>query len=694
MKQFTLKNNFSAGELSPLLSTRTDIQQYSNGAKELFNVVPLIEGGFKKRPGTKFRMITQAIRLIPFIPKSKNPFLILLGIGKMWIYNPRTQSVVVEFDTPYDTELKIREVQVAHTRYRMFFVQGDTPVYRLVTSKVFDSWQFSQFIFNIAPLDDEGRYPNVALKPSGVDVGATVTLSAASYPTWEAETTYITDDRVIYASKTYKALTESKGEQPDAVGSTFWEEVTGSAADIFSENDIDSIVTINGGQVQIESIDSASVARGIVMVKLTSAIQAIAKSWHISAGAFSDEKGYPRAVSFFKQRLVFANTDTSPNLIWFSAIADDGNFLTTSDDADAVSMASSSAQSDNILFLVQRGGVAVLTGGAEFIVSSTGAFTPSTAQIEEQTAYGCHPDVRPCRVGDEVLFIQRGGNRLRAMTYDFTADGLISSDLTAIAPHIAKDQGGFTEITYQQTPDSIVWCVLNNGTVAALTYNKAQSMAAWSHHDFGGNVISVCSIPTNLGDDQCFMLVERNGFIVLEEHDEDALSDCEFDVVYSGKTAVVENIALLSNPIANFRNEDGYFYTEVTVDDSNVIINNNLDQQVQIGNAFECRAELFPPNLAQAPANVLHDKLQVNSVYIFLYKSLGGFVTNCDQPAEPLQYKNFNQSAFQNIPFTGYAEMTLKGWEEVYNFTIKISHDKPLPFYVQAISSRISINEK
>ncbi|ENX56163.1 MULTISPECIES: hypothetical protein [Acinetobacter] len=694
MKQFTLKNNFSAGELSPLLSTRTDIQQYSNGAKELFNVVPLIEGGFKKRPGTKFRIITEAIRLIPFIPKSKNPFLILLGIGKMWIYNPRVHRVEAEFDTPYDTTDKVKEVQVAHTRYRMFFVQGDTPVYRLVTSKVFDSWQFTKFVFNIAPLDDEGRYPNVALTPSGVDVGATVTLTAASYPTWDAETTYVTNDRVIHGVKTYKALTETKGNIPSDVGSTFWEEVTGSAANIFTVEDIDSIVTINGGQVQIESIDSASVARGIVMVKLTSAIQAIAKSWHISSGAFSDEKGYPRTVTFFKQRLVFANTDTSPNLIWFSAIADDGNFLTTSDDADAVSMASSSAQSDNILFLVQRGGVAVLTGGAEFLVTSTGAFTPSTAQIDEQTAYGCHPDVRPCRVGNEVLYVQRGGSRLRAMSYDYTTDGLISDDLTAIAPHIAKDHGGFAEITYQQTPDSIIWCVLNSGKVAALTYNKAQSMAAWSHHDFGGRVISVCSMPTNLGDDQCFMLVERNGFNILEEHSEEALSDCELDVMYSGNTATVENIALLSSPIASFSNADGYFYTEVTVNGTTVKLGTELNQLVHLGNQFESRAELFPPNLAQAPANVLHDKLQVNSVYVFLYKSLGGFVTNCDQPAEALQYKNFDQSVFQNRPFTGHAEITLKGWEEVYNFKIKITHDKPLPFYVQAISSRISINEK
>ncbi|TDH97231.1 carbohydrate-binding protein, partial [Acinetobacter baumannii] len=69
----------------------------------------------------------------------------------------------------------------------------------------------------------------------------------------------------------------------------------------------------------------------------------------------------------FKQRLVFANTKTSPNQMWFSRIGDDGNFLETTQDADAFSIASSSAQSDNILHLSQRGGVVALTGGAEFL---------------------------------------------------------------------------------------------------------------------------------------------------------------------------------------------------------------------------------------------------------------------------------------------------------------------------------------
>ena len=76
MKRTIIKNNFSAGELAPTLYTRTDIQQYSNGAKTLTNVIPLVEGGVRKRPGTFFLAEKAgAVRLIPFVVSSENSFM-------------------------------------------------------------------------------------------------------------------------------------------------------------------------------------------------------------------------------------------------------------------------------------------------------------------------------------------------------------------------------------------------------------------------------------------------------------------------------------------------------------------------------------------------------------------------------------------------------------------------------------------
>lgn len=679
MKQWILKNNLSSGELSPLLWTRTDVQQYANGAKKLLNALPLVEGGAKKRPGTRFRgLLTGELRLIPFIANSESPYLLILGIGTLKVYNPRTKLIVWQTETPYNTAQKVREIQFAHTRYRMYFVQGDVPVHRLITSANFDAWQFMPFIFSIQPNDEIGTSPNVALTPSGTDVGKTISLTASAFPAWKAAESYIIGERVIHAAKTWRAVADNTNSEP-TVSNPDWESVTAGDASVFTSEHVGAVVAINSGQVKITSITSPKVAVGEVLVKLSSTVQAIAKSWTLNSLAFSAATGYPRSVVFFKQRLVFANTKNSPNQMWFSSIGNDGDFLESTDDADAFSIASSSAQSDNILHLAQRGGVVAFTGGSEFLISSTGALTPASAQIDQHTSYGVQKDVRPCMVGSEMLFVQRGGERLRALSYRYEVDGLVSPELSAVAPHIAEQHGGIKEITYQQTPNSVVWMVLGDGKMASITLNRDQEMNAWAMHDFGCNVISVCALPTATGADLCFMLTDRNGSLFLEEMLEDARSDCEFEI-FAGTTTPPALASKLINPMSSWSNFDGCFYSEDFAP---------IEANYFYGQPFETSIELLPPDFSDAPATMMFHKATVHSAVVWLKDSIGGFVNDYE-----LQHKRNDQNAFQNKPFTGYVEETLSGWHPLHQLDLKITHNKPLPFHVQSVSMLVSINER
>ncbi len=692
MRTWILKNNLSSGELSPLLWTRTDVQQYANGAKKLLNALPLVEGGAKKRPGTKFRAIMAgALRLIPFIANSENTYLIILGIKTLKVFNPRNYSIVYEVATPYDTEKKVREVQFAHTKYRMFFVQGDTPVHRFICSADFTNWQFAPFTFGVHPNDDLGISPNVVLTPTGTEVGKTIALNTSAFPNWNTNETYIIGERVIYSGQTWRALTDNKGKAP-VVESLDWEIVTAGDAAVFNDSHIGAIVSINGGQVKITSIVSATGALGEVLVKLNAEVQAIAKSWTLNSLAFNNKNGYPCTVCFFKQRLVFANTKASPNQMWFSRIADDGNFLETTEDADAFSIASSSAQSDNILHLAQRGGVVALTGGSEFLISSTGALTPASAQIDQHTSYGVQKDVKPIMVGNELLFVQRGGEWLRALTYDFQSDGLISPELSIIARHITEDHGGIKELTYQQTPSSIVWIVLNDGKVASITLNREQSMNAWAQHDFGGPALSMCALPTILGEDQCFMLIQRKNNVVLEELKETAQSDCEFDVSVSQGKGAITNLPLnlIDHSLVNFKNEHGYFYSEYSISGTTLNLNDpGLNQDISLGQPFNFEVDLLPPDFSQSPATAMFNKIIVHEAAIYLNQSIGGFING-----KEFSTKLYNQNAFNNLPYTGYAIETLQGWKTLHELELKITHNKPQPFHMQSISIRVSINEK
>lgn len=674
MKQWLLKNNLSSGELSPLLHTRTDVQQYGNGAKKLLNAIPLVEGGAKKRPGTKYRGIfAGALRLIPFVPNSDNPFLLILGINTLQVYDPLTQAVVYTGSTPYNTASKVAQIQVAHSRYRMFFVQGDHPVHRLVCSKDFDNWNFDQFTFVTAPVDEINTTPNVALTPTGVEVGKTISLNAAAFPNWSSTENYIIGERVIYLGQTWRAIADSTGKVP-AVDSTYWESVTAGDASVFIPAHVGAIISINGGQVKITSYVSPTGVRGEVIVKLNADVQAIAKSWTLNTAAFTATTGYPSTVTFFKQRLVFANTKNNPNQLWISAIGNDGDFLEATDDASAFSMASSSAQADNILHLAQRGGVVALTGGSEFLISSAGAFTPASAQIEQHTTYGAQSNVRPCLVGNELLFVQRGGNRLRALSYRYEVDGLVSPELSAIAPHIAEDHGGIKEITYQQTPYSLVWIVLNDGMVASITLNRDQEMNAWAQHNFGGAVRSICALPQAAGNDLCFMLIQRKSSVVLEQLDDSSFMDCE--IAHDG---TLTNRSLHNSTLYRFQNADGYFYDE----------NQPTSGTWFAGQSFEMEVEFLPPDHSQVPNTAMFHKIQAHETVLYVRNSIGG---QCNQ--YDLEHKSFNQSAFQNLTYTGPVSISMNGWSTLHEMELKITHNKPLPFHVQSVAMLVSMNEK
>ena len=693
MRQWILKNNLSSGELSPLLWTRTDVQQYANGAKKILNGIPLVEGGVKKRPGTKYRGVFDgALRLIPFIANSENTYLLIFGYGTLKVYDPRANEVVWETATPYLISRQIKELQYAHTKYRMYFVQGDTPVHRFVCSADFTNWQFAPFNFSIAPNDEMGTTPNVALTPSGTEVGKTITLTASAFPNWLNTESYIVGERVIHTAKTWRALTDHKGSEPTDSNSN-WEQVTDEDASVFTANDVGALVTINGGQVKITEYVNATQVKAEVLIKLNADIQAIAKSWSLKTNAFSESLGYSRSVCIFKQRLVLANTKNSPNHIWFSRIGDDSSFLESADDADAFGIASSSAQSDNILHLAQRGGVVALTGGAEFLIGSQGALTPASAQIDEHTSYGVQRNVGTCRVGSELLFVQRGGERLRAMAYRYEVDGLVSPELSAVATHITENNNGIREMTYQQTPNSVVWLVLGSGLVASITLNRDQEMNAWALHDFGCEVISICALPTALGEDQCFMLTHRGGETLLEELKEDAQSDCEIEFwLVKGKGELPENLdtAIFSSPLVNYENADGHYYAVPEINTLEVSISDRfLSQFVSIGNPFTFEIDLLPPDFSQVPATTMFHKIQVHEVAIFLNRSIGGQVNG-----QELSTKLYDQNAFLNLPYTGYAVETLQGWQELHSLKMQITHNKPLPMHVQSISMRVSVNDK
>lgn len=85
------QNSFVAGELSPRLQSRDELDQYHQGCRQLRNMVVTPHGGVTRRPGTAFvcGALTDApgeSRLVPFTPAEGTSFVLELAANTIRVY--------------------------------------------------------------------------------------------------------------------------------------------------------------------------------------------------------------------------------------------------------------------------------------------------------------------------------------------------------------------------------------------------------------------------------------------------------------------------------------------------------------------------------------------------------------------------------------------------------------------------------
>ena len=145
-------------------------------------------------------------------------------------------------------------------------------------------------------------------------------------------------------------------------------------------------------------------------------------SWTLSTVSFtgspspaiSGADNRPSCVSFFEQRLVFANTNNNPQTLFFSKSGDYENMTTGTNADDAMIYTIASNQVNAIRFLKSQRTLVVGTTGGEFTVSADGtdaAITPTNIAIKRQSSYGsANVDAQPA--GNAILFLQRAKEKL------------------------------------------------------------------------------------------------------------------------------------------------------------------------------------------------------------------------------------------------------------------------------------------
>lgn len=520
--------NFTAGELSPRLDGRVDLAKYRNGVTNLENFIVHPHGGVTRRPGTEFiaevKTSSLSTRIIPFEFNTEQVYLIEAGNQYMRFYKNGGQILnsgsVVEISTPYLTA-ELFELKFAQSADTMFIVHPNHAPRKLTrTSDV--NWTLTEVVFEFGPFLDENttdttitasaRTGTVTLTASAdtfvsTDVGRLVKIydgfakisaftsatqvnavvqanldgKSELLPEYTATTISFTEgdpsstgsehnDRIVDSGKAFKDEGFVVGQKITVSGTS-----SNNGTFLIAEVTDDTILTAPSDDLTGESAGGSFTIVGTLEAT---------DEW--SLGAFSETTGFPGAICFFEERLVYAGTTSQPQTVFFSESGGFDQFNTGADDADAMVFTLASSQVNVIRSLVPSRTLIVLTTGAEFSAgsgSNLDPITPTNIQIKRQTTHGT-ANVSPVTAGSAVLFLQRAKRKIRELQFNFDVDGFIAPDMTILSEHVSE--GGFIELALQQEPDNIIFAVRADGQLCGMTYRREEQVVAWHRHIVAG----------------------------------------------------------------------------------------------------------------------------------------------------------------------------------------------------------------
>ena len=546
------KNNFSSGEIGPLLYGRADTSQYSNGVRELSNFLVKQQGGISKRQGT--RLLGSIIdelkkcRLKRFVYSNDQAYMLEFSEYKVRItrdegYLTETavnitgataaNPVVITTSTSHGYSngdiVTISSVggmtELNGNNYTVNNVAGTTFELRDFRGNNIDGSSFTAYtsggtvekhVTLTTPWDEDDIEGITFSQTNDVmyvasELYRTRKISRLSDTSWTIEEVFTSDGPYGAENKTTTTLTPAATTGASVA-------VTASVS-LFASTDVGRLLRLHhdsstpiAGWGTIVSIGAGVTLATLAAVSISSAFGATTATAVWRPGAFSDATGYPANVSFHENRLIFGGTTTEPNTFWGSKTDDYENFEPTNPtdlvvaDDNGYRAPIVSEQNDAIQWI--RSGPLLFIGAksGQYVARSSGAaITPSDISVKKQNGFGASI-VEPHFISSSMIYIDRSTRKIMEMVYDFDQDAFQANEISVIANHILRQGERAIYTTYQQAPDNIIWYCLENGRLVGMTYLKEQQILAFHNHDIAGEYESETVTSGDIIEDQKYII--------------------------------------------------------------------------------------------------------------------------------------------------------------------------------------------
>lgn len=713
------KTSFLGGEAGPLLEGRSDLAQFQLGAEPGQNFIFLKGGGATRRPGTRYVRNTASnkpARLIPFIisyDASTDIHIVELALTgsttiTVNIYSTAGGAGVSPTPSTFTVTsgIDLNEIQYAQSASNLFLVSKHFSPKVITRTSTAPAFTISDYIaFSTTSRGEEHSLPYRTANTSATTLAVSATTGTGV--TLTASTGIFTDSSVV---GNYYRITS--GGPEGYVKVTAWTSTT------------EVTVTV------VEAVNSTSATT----------------NW--AEGSWSTFRGWPRTITFYNQRLVFGGNTSEPDTFWMSQVDDYFQMsATTSGIDDPLSFTLASNKLNQIRWMVGGKKLTIGTSSSEWVGTVTNDGTNLYVDFDEETSHGSAA-VQPSKSAYTIPFVQRAGQTVREMAFDFDSDSYQATDLNLFGSHVGSPYGRYVNSTdirivqmaYQESPFGVLWAIDSVGRLYGLTRDKQQQIASWHSHVIGGVltetivtglsgedhpawVTSICIVPDSNGRRDRLWMVVRRAINGVEKYFVEYMDDIKVhsDITSSSATNVKTflDCASLSTGSAattwtgfnQFASHLGTYVVAfnaygVVVHCGAVSVNSSgeftLSQQattVVVGLHSNAYLRLLPIEGGQAPEINFNSEKGVDSAAIRLYQTWG---LRIGKNRILRQQGNESNTTFEPIPFdnTQIPVETFTGTkivpvpcDEGTDVSFALAMQEPWPCTVLSISSRVTSNE-
>lgn len=731
-------NSFQYGEISESTLMRTDSQVYTASAQRIENLLVTVEGAVKRRPSLKhiysYTDLTYEgegvgkSHMFPFIFSDDEKYIISIENGQVrcfflddaGVYGDAGEVVLVETITqdtdsnplPFDVDY-LREYTTAQSGDVMFICH---PLFmpRMLIRTGLDSFEITPFAFDqradgLVTYQPYSSFHSqgVTLNPSAVSGTVTVVASDAYFtPNHvgtiirydESEmlvTTYVNPteveadviDRLKIRLETLNPLRTNSGSSTVEVTHISHGFSGGERIVIIDAAAVGGINTgnLNGTRTVSSVIDentftftaggsASSSEDGGGYVKIET--HAPTTKW--SEQCFSAVRGYPAAVTFHENRLIFGGTIYQPDTLWMSKSGQFFNFdVGEANDNDSIDLTASTGDVNTIRYLISNRDLQIFTDSAELYVPTylNQAITPTNAQVRKQTPYGVGFTV-PQPFDGATLYIQNGGSVVREFLYTDTENAYSSTAISNIASHLVYQPRCFAVVKGAfNTAESYAALSNGDGNIALFSSSRAEKRAAWTRITTDGSFCSVIGIQERLfanvwGSNQTMHLLEFTGDIGLDRWIFAADVAGYVDVSSSFVTNEVVGVFGWDNA-AKTKTYLGQF----TVGASGVDVSGYSYDKYYVGYEFDVAVTTNPidANMGTGPAT----------------GSIRGIVNVVADLRNTESVNVNNRPLVVDAPFSGKKQFNVLGYNRDPQVTI--TQDEPLPIQVNGLIVEIVV---